>query len=532
MSINNNINNFNENNNNILTNDNLEELISNGLNDIEQRTKILSIKDIEIKENIRSIKLKEKKIDKLNQTILNKKEELKLIKELFLLKEEQNMNIQNILDSYLDFLLSSNDNLDNKLNSLFQKEININSKQKVINKLLGEDKNENDYDYIYENINRPIDISKFYLKPTKRKNNKNYIDNRITENGGDNLDKNFIYEINNNINNANISDNIKNISNFKNTYNMNNVNNINYINSMNNMNNVNNVYLSKKNKISSSSSYEKISNGIKLEELPYNNSKYKINDKIINNYDNTNIIKNDSLKQINPSSSKKYDKFISPKNLKAYSIKNKNKIQSIPKPVYNNNKNDNIKNESDRMFNIPTQNEKNKTYRNEQLNNKSHLNIIKETKNFARTDTNDFNFYNLKPNNKLKKAREIFKRLLDSLKNANEFYFSNDVNNNIKKFFLSVLKAKYFLRKILFILYECSEIYNPNNKRTITETIHDSEFISRLYNIDSDVDNENEDINNIRMYEKGLEEIKKITQETKQLQDKISKFAYEININE
>ena len=127
---------------------------------------------------------------------------------------------------------------------------------------------------------------------------------------------------------------------------------------------------------------------------------------------------------------------------------------------------------------------------------------------------------------------EIFKRLLDSLKKANEFYFSNNFNNNIKNFFLSVLKTKYFLRKILFVLYECSEIYNPNNKRTITETVHDSEFIARLYKIDSDVDNESEDINNIRMYEKGLEEIKKITQETKQLQEKISKFAYKININE
>ena len=31
------------------------------------------------------------------------------------------------------------------------------------------------------------------------------------------------------------------------------------------------------------------------------------------------------------------------------------------------------------------------------------------------------------------------------------------------------------------------------------------------------------------MFEKGLEEIKKVTNETKQLKDKISKFAYKIN---
>ena len=32
------------------------------------------------------------------------------------------------------------------------------------------------------------------------------------------------------------------------------------------------------------------------------------------------------------------------------------------------------------------------------------------------------------------------------------------------------------------------------------------------------------------MFEKGLEEIKKISKETKQLQDKISHFAYKINV--
>ncbi len=136
-------------------------ILFNSLSDIEQKSKDLLVKNIGIKDNIRSIKLKERKIDKINQNILNKKEELKLLKELFLLKEEKNMNIKDIMDSYIDFLISSNDILDNKLNVLFQKEININPKQKYINKILGKDKIENDYDYIYENINKPIDVTKF-----------------------------------------------------------------------------------------------------------------------------------------------------------------------------------------------------------------------------------------------------------------------------------------------------------------------------------------------------------------------------------
>ena len=55
-----------------------------------------------------------------------------------------------------------------------QKTVRVNSKQKYINKLLGEDKNENDFDYIYENINRPIDISKFLIKKKKKKSIHNY----------------------------------------------------------------------------------------------------------------------------------------------------------------------------------------------------------------------------------------------------------------------------------------------------------------------------------------------------------------------
>ena len=486
---------------NKLDNENYSNIILNILNEIDEKSKILSIKDIEIKENIRSIKLKEKKVDKINQTIMNKKEELKLIKELFLLKEKKNMNIKDIMDSYIDFLISSNDVLDNKLNSLFQKEININSKQKHINKILGEDKNENDYDYIYENINRPIDISKFLLKP-KNKKNKNY---NITENGGGKYDRYLNSKINN-----------------KNNYIINNKNN-------NIDSNYKNIYQSKKNKISSGSSYEKLSNGIKLEEMPYyNNSKYKNsikkNNEITINPIQLNQIDENIIFNISDSR-QKYEKYISPKSVK--------KNNSIHNQKINNENCVIINNEYEKYFN----NNKNKTYKDNSYNiNDTDINFRnnKEIKGFAKTDTYDFNkYYNLEPNNKLKKAREIFKRLLNRLKMSNELYFTNNNNSkSLRHFIFNVLKTKYFLRKILGIIFECADIYNPNNKRTITETIHDSEFLTKLnYNFDdSDDEKEIENINNLKMFEKGLEEIKKITEETKQLQDKISQFALKINI--
>ena len=494
------INNFN-NNPNIKNTEYLFNVLNNSLEQFEQRTKIISIKDIEIKENIRSIKLKEKKLEKINQIIINKNEELKLLKELYLLKEEKNMNIKDIMDSYIDFLISSNDVLDNKLNSLFQKEININSKQKHINKILGEDKNENDYDYIYENINRPIDISKFLLKP-KNKKNKNY---NITENGGGKYDRYLNSKINN-----------------KNNYIINNKNN-------NIDSNYKNIYQSKKNKISSGSSYEKLSNGIKLEEMPYyNNSKYKNsikkNNEITINPIQLNQIDENRIFNISDSP-QKYEKYISPKSVK--------KNNSIHNQKINNENCVIINNEYEKYFN----NNKNKTYKDNSYNiNDTDINFRnnKEIKGFAKTDTYDFNkYYNLEPNNKLKKAREIFKRLLNRLKMSNELYFTNNNNSkSLRHFIFNVLKTKYFLRKILGIIFECADIYNPNNKRTITETIHDSEFLTKLnYNFDdSDDEKEIENINNLKMFEKGLEEIKKITEETKQLQDKISQFALKINI--
>ena len=472
------------NNNKIKKNSLKNELFINKiftyLNDIEKKSKNLSIKYIAIRENIRSIKLKEKKIEKINQTILNKKEELKLLKELFSLKGEKNMNIKEILDSYIDFIISSNDILNNKINTLFQKEISINPKQKYINKILGNDNEiENDYDYIYENINKPIDVTKFLINPKKKNNN----DGRIAENGGrENLGRYII-----------------------NKKEKNNINNINFSNNNNNTSNYTNLYQSKKNRISSSSSYEKISNGIKIEKISNSLKNKNSNAKNKDNSNKLTKIDENFLPQKN--SINEQNNFIINKIFIGKDYKKKeNNVDILNYDEYN---------RKDIDTNCRNMNK----------------NII----NFAQTDINDFNNYNLKPNKKLEKARIIFQRLLYKLKNTNKLYFTGKDNNCLKNFFLNVLNSKYFLKKALSIIFECNEIYGPNNKRTITETIHDSEFLSKLNNYEDSEDNCENDIektNNIEMFEKGLEDIKKVTNETKQLKDKISKFAYKINFAE
>ena len=218
MSINNNNSNaqYMKNNNKKL---NISELVNNTLKGIESQTKTLKIKDKKIKESIRSIQLKEKKYSKITEEILNRKEELKLLKELIHFKEKNTMTSEDIISSYLSFLISSNYLLDDKLDCLMRKEININMKQKFVNKLLEKEILDENYDLTIENntnINRPLDINKFILVPKKK---------NFNDNGGDNLDNFFMNRINNN-----------------------------------------NLFSIKKNKVSSDSPFEKNNNSIKLND--------------------------------------------------------------------------------------------------------------------------------------------------------------------------------------------------------------------------------------------------------------------------
>ncbi len=438
MSIKNNNNNvqYMKNNNKKL---NFSELISNTLEDLESKTKTLKIKDKKIKENIRSIQLKEKKNSKITEEIINRKEELKLLKELIHFKEKKSMTSEDLISSYLSFLISSNNLLDDKLDSLMQKEININMKQKYINKLSGKEIFDENYDLTLDNNNnKPLDINKFILLPKKKK-----------DNGGENLDNFFMKRINNN-----------------------------------------NLFSIKKNKISGDSSLDKNYNVIKSNDI--------------------------SIK------SNKIDKFIN-KDLTKYQKYNLNSV-NISKIISLSNSN----NKNEKNYNVH-----NNTFNNEKISlDKNNIYNINNTYNISITDRSDSLNYNLKPNKKIKSARETLKKILLGMNKLNDITSSKD-GSELKYFILRVLDSQFFLRKILYICYELAETYNIK-KQTSIETINDSEFINKLIEDYEDIGEKNDlrELNNIKKYENGLEEIKQITNEIQKLENEITEFSRKVNVYE
>ena len=438
MSIKNNNNNvqYMKNNNKKL---NFSELINNTLEDLENKTKTLKIKDKNIKENIRSIQLKEKKNSKITEEIINRKEELKLLKELIHFKEKKSMTSEDLISSYLSFLISSNNLLDDKLDSLMQKEININMKQKYINKLSGKEIFDENYDLTLDNNNnKPLDINKFILLPKKKK-----------DNGGENLDNFFMKRINNN-----------------------------------------NLFSIKKNKISGDSSLDKNYNDVKSNDI--------------------------SIK------SNKIDKFIN-KDLTKYQKYNLNSV-NISKIISLNNSN----NKNEKNYNVH-----NNTFNNEKISlDKNNIYNINNTYNISITDRSDSLNYNLKPNKKIKSARETLKKILLGMNKSNDITSSKD-GSELKYFILRVLDSQFFLRKILYICYELAETYNIK-KQTSIETINDSEFINKLIEDYEDIGEKNDlrELNNIKKYENGLEEIKQITNEIQKLENEITEFSRKVNVYE
>jgi len=418
---------------------NFSELINNTLEDLENKTKTLKIKDKNIKENIRSIQLKEKKNSKITEEIINRKEELKLLKELIHFKEKKSMTSEDLISSYLSFLISSNNLLDDKLDSLMQKEININMKQKYINKLSGKEIFDENYDLTLDNNNnKPLDINKFILLPKKKK-----------DNGGENLDNFFMKRINNN-----------------------------------------NLFSIKKNKISGDSSLDKNYNDVKSNDI--------------------------SIK------SNKIDKFIN-KDLTKYQKYNLNSV-NISKIISLNNSN----NKNEKNYNVH-----NNTFNNEKISlDKNNIYNINNTYNISITDRSDSLNYNLKPNKKIKSARETLKKILLGMNKSNDITSSKD-GSELKYFIVRVLDSQFFLRKILYICYELAETYNIK-KQTSIETINDSEFINKLIEDYEDIGEKNDlrELNNIKKYENGLEEIKQITNEIQKLENEITEFSRKVNVYE
>ena len=418
---------------------NFSELINNTLEDLENKTKTLKIKNKNIKENIRSIQLKEKKNSKITEEIINRKEELKLLKELIHFKEKKSMTSEDLISSYLSFLISSNNLLDDKLDSLMQKEININMKQKYINKLSGKEILDENYDLTLDNNNnKPLDINKFILLPKKKK-----------DNGGENLDNFFMKRINNN-----------------------------------------NLFSIKKNKISGDSSLDKNYNDVKSNDI--------------------------SIK------SNKIDKFIN-KDLTKYQKYNLNSV-NISKIISLNNSN----NKNEKNYNVH-----NNTFNNEKISlDKNNIYNINNTYNISITNRSDSLNYNLKPNKKIKSARETLKKILLGMNKSNDITSSKD-GSELKYFIVRVLDSQFFLRKILYICYELAETYNIK-KQTSIETINDSEFINKLIEDYEDIGEKNDlrELNNIKKYENGLEEIKQITNEIQKLENEITEFSRKVNVYE
>ena len=433
MSINNN--NINaQNSNGINKSEKLTELVLNSLESIEHKSKALKIKEIKIKENIRSIKMKEKKYSKITEQISTRKEELKLLKQLFVFKEKNNLDAEDIISSYLDFIINSNNLLDDKLNSLMEKEINLNMKQKFINKLLNKEINDDNYDLSINNsITKPIDINKFLLLPKRKEENNNE---------SNDIDYFFMNRINNN-----------------------------------------NLFSIKKNNI--------FSNYNKKDKIKINNNYY------INKFINKDLTK--------------YQKY----NLNSVNI---SKIISL-----NNSNNKNEKN-----YNVH-----NNTFNNEKISlDKNNIYNINNTYNISITDRSDSLNYNLKPNKKIKSARETLKKILRGMNKSNDITSSKD-DSELKYFILRVLDSQFFLRKILYICYELAETYNIK-KQTSIETINDSEFINKLIEDYEDIGEKNNlrELNNIKKYENGLEEIKQITNEIQKLENEITEFSRKVNVYE
>ena len=245
-----------------------------------------------------------------------------------------------------------------------------------------------------------------------------------------------------------------------------------------------------------------------------NNNLFSIKkNNIFSNYNKKDKIKINNNYYIN--------KFIN-KDLTKYQKYNNNTI-NISKILTSNNSNNNSIDKSE------------KDYNNNNININPNLSSsIKDSNNiYSITDKSDFPKYNLKPDKKLKRARDTFKKLLNRINKSNEILFSTNKNNDLKDFILNVLNTQYFLRKILYICYESAEIYNINKQDSV-ETIHEKDFICKLIEDYEDIGEKNDlkEMNNLKLYEEGLEEIKKITSETKNLEDLITKFAHDINIYE
>ena len=541
----------------------IQNLLLSTINSLEKQSKSTSLNNIYIKENLQSIKYHDKRLEKMNENILIKQEELKLLNELLNLKDENKLLFSDLSIPYLNFLVSANKNYDDKLNSLYQKELIINKKEKIINNILGINTN-NLYDQIDDNIitSKPIDINKFLTK--SKTNSEKIIDlNR-------NLEKTFIHDVNNSlndnssnkkINNSNLPKNksekrtgkkkkIKSegggMSRIPNGKSKNSFNNSSFIKmesekdmlgSYKNLNDqdFNQILQNFDNQISGSKDVknekkDKIKN-IKMDINKKDNSKNASSAK--NKEKNQKDKKNGNKQQIEKKNEEKLQKEkenedsrqIEKDKLVKFNNKNKDQNKSVDNKKYKDNKNDNVSTKKRKNDNTKTD------------NLKDNNTINKKNKNFVKNNNNKplkpKKIYNLTPEKTIIHARKVLKKLLFKQNKYKEIFKDINYNpkndNNLKNFILYILDIGYFWQIIIILLHKCSKIYNKNMKIKNSEIIiNDSDFLDKLDTYFCDNRN-GIDKNDIEMYENGLNKIKKLDNEISDLKNKISDFVKEIN---
>ena len=547
----------------------LEKNIENVLYSLEDRIDKITLKNFLIKENVIEINKYEKNIFQIKKTFNEKIKEVKLLKQILIQKRNGKLDIKQAIMKYLELLKLKNNELNSQLNLYHEEEMLINYKNKIINKLLKSKekklnlhKSKNDFSIVSQKSNRELYLDKNdsiksissisiksngnnqYFKPKEIKiennnNGKKYIDK-----------KKYKWKVNNSFNQIknkqiiifNDDAQIKQLN--KTIINKSNVNNSNISNEEIDFDNINDYYINNKygKKINSNRKIHSQENRI------FNNyNNYKIKRELsngINFSQNDNInTKNSKRKYSNGSSYLKENE--SKNNLTSLNHSNDYYIEArenLKKMLFKEYKIKNNKlNESflaknnNKKLNL---NNKDEIYHKSTIQNKSSNKMIfKEIKSDnirqfffqnALIDSMKYKYFNDNDKNK----KESYDNLLKVIFLKLELY-----QNKIKKSVFKIIKNYkinfyYFIKKCLKkykiskrlcnLLIIISNKYNEIKKYNEFEIIHDNEFLNQLNFFNK------EKYYNIIEYKDSLSKIKKITQETKEIEKKILKFSKNI----
>ena len=547
----------------------LEKNIENVLYSLEDRIDKITLKNFLIKENVIEINKYEKNIFQIKKTFNEKIKEVKLLKQILIQKRNGKLDIKQAIMKYLELLKLKNNELNSQLNLYHEEEMLINYKNKIINKLLKSKekklnlhKSKNDFSIVSQKSNRELYLDKNdsiksissisiksngnnqYFKPKEIKiennnNGKKYIDK-----------KKYKWKVNNSFNQIknkqiiifNDDTPIKQLN--RTIINKSNINNSIISKEEIDFENINDYYINNKygKKLNSKRKIHSQENRI------FNNyNNYKVKSELnngINYFQNDNInIKNSKRKYSNGSSYLKENE--SKNNLTSLNHSNDYYIEArenLKKMLFKEYKIKNNKlNESflaknnNKKLNL---NNKDGIYHKSTIQNKSSNKMIfKEIKSDnirqfffqnALIDSMKYKYFNDNDKNK----KESYDNLLKVIFLKLELY-----QNKIKKSVFKIIKNYkinfyYFIKKCLKkykiskrlcnLLIIISNKYNEIKKYNEFEIIHDNEFLNQLNFFNK------EKYYNIIEYKDSLSKIKKITQETKEIEKKILKFSKNI----